>query len=234
MIGGRSLGGTVAFEMACQLRAENQEVALLALLDTDPMGYHKLLSNSNSHFSKAEHFIKRAKGHIANLQQLTIKQRVDYFQGKFRYVPGKIKNKLWKAAYKFYLLIDRPLPKLLQSVEEFNFMAVMNFVPKIYPGQVTLFWANEDLRGTYDVEAGWNFLATGGIEIINIPGNHLDIVKEPYVRSLAEKLKVSIVKANIGEKNNGHITSPASSVALPLEENADYEQWINYKPSESY
>lgn len=234
LLGGRSLGGTVAFEMACQLRAENQEVALLALLDTDPMGYHKLLPNSRSHFSKAEHFIKRAKGHIANLQQLTIKQRVNYFQGKFRYVPGKIKNKLWKAAYKFYLLIDRPLPKLLQSVEEFNFMAVMNYLPKIYPGQVTLFWANEDLRGTYDVEAGWNFLATGGIEIINIPGNHLDIVKEPYVRSLAEKLKVSIDKANVSEKNNGHITSPASSVALPSEENADYEQWINYKPSESY
>jgi len=234
MIGGRSLGGTVAFEMACQLRAENQEVALLALLDTDPMGYHKLLPNSKSHLSKAEHFFKRVYGHFVNLQKLTVNQKVDYFRGKFRYVPGKIKNKLWKAAYKFHLSINRPLPKMLQSVEEFNFMAVMNFVPKIYSGGVTLFWANEDLRGTYDVEAGWNFLAAGGVETIYIPGNHLDIVKDPHVRVLAEKLKVSIDKALVGEKNNGHQTSPNSFVALPLEFDAHYEPQINHEPSAIY
>ena len=88
--------------------------------------------------------------------------------------------------------------------------------------------ANEDLRGTYDVEAGWNFLATGGIEIINIPGNHLDIVKDPHVRVLAEKLKVSIDKAQADEKGNGYLASPTLPVALPLD--ADYEHWTNHEP----
>jgi len=36
LIGGRSSGGTIAFEMACQLSAAGQDVALLALLDTYP------------------------------------------------------------------------------------------------------------------------------------------------------------------------------------------------------
>src|SRR6185295_16996263 len=35
-IGGRSLGGMIAYEMACQLHAGGEEVALLALLDSYP------------------------------------------------------------------------------------------------------------------------------------------------------------------------------------------------------
>src|SRR6185295_19030205 len=44
-IGGRSLGGMVAFEMAQQLRAQGQTIGLLALLDTYPSGYAKLFRN---------------------------------------------------------------------------------------------------------------------------------------------------------------------------------------------
>jgi thioesterase domain-containing protein/acyl carrier protein len=230
LIGGRSLGGTVAFEMACQLRQQNREVALLALLDTDPMGYHKLLPDSRSRLYKAGRFIKRVKGHIANLHQLTAKEKINYFRGKARYVPGKIKNKLWQTAYKFYLLTDRPLPQRLRSVEEFNFMAVMNYVPKLYSGKATLFWANGDLRGTYDVETGWNFLARGGIEIHNIPGNHLDIVKEPYVQVLAEKLKVCIEKTQANVVAGKQLAGTGSTLKLPLDKETDAQQWINQEP----
>src|SRR5207245_168974 len=38
-IGGRSLGGMIAFEMARQLRAQGEGIGLLALLDTYPSGY---------------------------------------------------------------------------------------------------------------------------------------------------------------------------------------------------
>lgn len=214
LLGGRSLGGTVAFEMACQLREQNQEVALLALLDTDPMGYHKLLPESNADFHKLHRFVKRAKGHLSNLSTLETSEKVDYFRGKAKYVPGKIKNKLWQAIYKFYLKANRPLPPILQSVQEFNFMAVMNYVPKIYPGAVTLFWASEDLRGSYDVQEGWNFLAAG-VETHNIPGNHLNIVKEPYVQELAEKLRQCIEKTQSSEKLDGHPTNTDSVINAP-------------------
>lgn len=229
LLGGRSLGGTVAYEMACQLIEQNQKVALLALLDTDPMGYHKLLPDSRSRTYKAGRFIKRVEGHIVNLHQLTAKEKINYFRGKAKYVPGKIKNKLWQAAYKFFLLTGRPLPSVLRSVGEFNFMAVMNYVPKIYSGKATLFWANEDLRGTYDVEAGWNFLARGGVEIHNIPGNHLDIVKEPYVQVLAEKLKACIEQAQEAETAGKHFSGADSK--LQFEAGTNEQQWNNQKPA---
>lgn len=226
LLGGRSLGGTVAFEMACQLQAQNQEVALLALLDTDPMGYHKLMPQDSSDFRKLHRFFKRANGHLTNLSQINFGEKIEYFRGKAKYVPGKIKNKLWQAIYKFYLWRNRPLPKVLQSVQEFNFMAVMNYVPKIYPGKVTLFWAIEDLRGSYDVQEGWNFLALGGVETHNISGNHLDIVKEPYVQDLAAKLKQCIEKNLAGENDeaaNAKTDFPADSA----ESEQNYEQlWM--------
>jgi thioesterase domain-containing protein len=230
LLGGRSLGGTVAFEMACQLKAQNQEVALLGLLDTDPMGYHKLLPESSADFHKLHRFVKRTKGHLSNLSTLSFSEKVDYFRGKAEYVPGKIKNKLWQAVHKLYVKANRPLPQILQSVQEFNFMAVMNYVPNIYPGKVTLFWASEDLRGSYDVQEGWKFLA-GEVETHNIPGNHLNIVKEPYVQALAEKLKHCIEKSESSENSKEPMTANDSSIVSPS--NAEnYEQlWNGTQPA---
>ena len=40
-LGGRSLGGIIAYEMACQLRAQGDAVALLAVLDSYPVGHDR-------------------------------------------------------------------------------------------------------------------------------------------------------------------------------------------------
>jgi hypothetical protein len=110
----------------------------------------------------------------------------------------------------------------------------MNFVPKIYPGRVKLFWANEDLRGTYDVEAGWNFLARGGVDVINIPGNHLDIVKDPHVQVLAGKLKVCIDEAQAAENGTRSRTIPDSLAEAASESNSDRKKWMTNEPVASY
>src|SRR5713101_7462066 len=68
-IGGRSLGGTIAFEMACQLSAQDKEVGLLALLDTYPAGYAKLLpavSQPETNFGRATN---RIESHFRNLRR---------------------------------------------------------------------------------------------------------------------------------------------------------------------
>jgi thioesterase domain-containing protein len=43
---------------------------------------------------------------------------------------------------------------------------------------------------------GWRALAGGGIEVHEIPGSHLDIVKEPHVGDLANKLRSCLEKAS--------------------------------------
>jgi aspartate racemase len=43
-------------------------------------------------------------------------------------------------------------------------------------------------------DLGWSELATGGVEIHEVPGTHLGMLMEPHVRVLGEKLMASIEK----------------------------------------
>src|SRR2546425_11761169 len=63
LLGGRSFGGTVAFEMACQLYDQGEEVGLLALLDTYPVGYFKLHAGSDSFSFRMDRLRKRFQCH---------------------------------------------------------------------------------------------------------------------------------------------------------------------------
>jgi thioesterase domain-containing protein len=76
-----------------------------------------------------------------------------------------------------------------------NSLDVREYVPQVYDGHVTLFWASSDLRASVNFVEGWRALAGGGIDVHEIPGNHLDIVKEPHVQELAKKLSGCLEQA---------------------------------------
>ena len=84
---------------------------------------------------------------------------------------------------------------MLKDIKEFNSLAVRNYIPHVYGGEVTLFWARADLRTSVDLVEGWRALAKGGIEVHEIPGSHLDIVKQPHVGELAKKLSTCLERA---------------------------------------
>jgi aspartate racemase len=200
LIGGRSSGGTVAFEMACQLHAAGEKVALLALLDAYPAGYFKLLPGSGSPSQRVHRLLRKVSSHKQNLKPLNAAAKLQYVLGKLQFAPAKAKHKIYRRAYKIYRGIGRPLPEVLRNIEELNFAAVKDYVPRVYPGRATIFLASDDLTAAYDVEEGWQDLLAGGLEKIRVPGNHLDIIKEPHVRVLARELKACLdrVEAEIG------------------------------------
>jgi amino acid adenylation domain-containing protein len=198
LLGGRSSGGTIAFEMACQLNASGEEVALLALLDVYPAGYFKLLPQGNDLRARMQRRTQHVKSHLRNLGQLGFTEKFVYFFSKLKYAPAKIKHKVYRRAYKLYQRMGRPLPAVLKNIEELNFIATRDYVPQIYSGRATLFSAT-DLTASYDVEDGWRKLVAG-LDVHKIPGNHLDIIKEPHVRVLAEKLTQSLEAAQ--ERNS--------------------------------
>ena len=194
MIGGRSSGGTIAFEMACQLADAGQQVNLLALLDTYPAGYFKLASQAGSLRQRLIRSARKLQTHFNNLRQLKLRRQFDYVYTKLAYLPQKTKHKLYRSAYKTYKKLGQPLPTVLKNIEEINFAAVKDYVPRTYAGNVTLFLAS-DLTSDYDLHDGWRELVEGEIETHEIPGNHIDIIKPPHVNALAEKLKECLQRA---------------------------------------
>ena len=66
------------------------------------------------------------------------------------------------------------------------------YVPRPYPGRIVLFRARDlGLGPGYRIDSllGWRELARGGLDVHEVPGDHLGILREPHVQVLAEKLR---------------------------------------------
>ena len=181
---GLSIGGMVAYEMAQQLVAQGQEVALIALFDTF------LKKGSNV---KLLPFSQRLKL-LWNLELSEFWTRVHFkIKIKFnrllsRYFPKTNITEQVKSQYLPHTYTDYPI-KLLRDA----------YTPESYSGTVVLFQAiDSPISITYSfdpLEVQWRKLVNGELVIYNIPGNHTGILEEPNVQFLAEKLTGCIDKA---------------------------------------
>jgi len=66
---------------------------------------------------------------------------------------------------------------------------------KKYPVKIHLFRAaNRGFSFITDRDQGWGQVASGGIEITDIPGKHTSVLEDPHAAVLAEKIKEVIDK----------------------------------------
>ena len=101
---------------------------VLALLDTFPAGYFKLLPGNSSLSQRLTRRLKKWQSHAANLRGLNAPGKLRYLATKLRYAPPKAKHKIYRRAYKLYQRIGKPLPPVLRNIEELNFAAVKDDV----------------------------------------------------------------------------------------------------------
>ena len=190
-LGGFSFGGLVAFEMAQQLDRQGQEVGLVALLDTFAPNCFQQLSLQD-----------RRLRHLNNTLQFGPKYA---FKMIGKQVQRSWRRKLNKLTINYYGMLGKPLPYKLQKacVGRGIARAENNYVAQVYPGKLTLFRASEapqewsfnalnkpSLDDWYnrDPQYGWEELAGGGLEILDVPGDHNSMLKEPNIEILATKL----------------------------------------------
>ena len=77
-----------------------------------------------------------------------------------------------------------------QALMELHYQALNKYDPKPYPGRMTLFRARtRPPFHSLEPDLGWGDLARGGIDIRDVPGNHLSVLYEPYVRILADRFR---------------------------------------------
>jgi thioesterase domain-containing protein len=79
---------------------------------------------------------------------------------------------------------------------ETTIYAAQNYRPAPYVGDAILFRATlRDPRGRQGLFLGWERLVRGGIEVIEIPGEHSSLVHEPGVAVVASILRERIDRA---------------------------------------
>jgi hypothetical protein len=79
-----------------------------------------------------------------------------------------------------------------QQLWETNLKAVTNYVPRVYPGKITLFRASENLdTNPVDDPMGWGPLARGGVDEFVIDAAHR-LLDEPYVVDVVKQLRICL------------------------------------------
>jgi thioesterase domain-containing protein len=181
LLGGWSMGGLVAFEMAQQLQVQGQSVELLALLDAritppdekvpDADFDAMLLADFVRYFGLSSDLAKS----LAQLPRDEVLNRVLEQAQSAGLVPPDVGI---SQAHRFVELLKG------------DFQASRNYELHLYPGRVALFKASEELEGTSpDPTLGWSQWAVEGVEVHVVPGNHANMVYQPHVEVLAEKLR---------------------------------------------
>ncbi|MEA5601597.1 amino acid adenylation domain-containing protein [Nostoc sp. UHCC 0252] len=213
-LGGWSFGGWVAFEMAQQLQNSGEEVALLAVLDTlAPIpgsvpslgsGFKFMLTTVVRYIwpffldyfyliiAIAKNKINSLTSRWANFNQI-VRFQTNLFShlilkedAPVNVIPEESKLRLLSE------LAIRPMFRVFYA----NSQAVLNYVPQAYPKRINLFRTKvQSSIAKEDPSMGWDQLTVGGTEIHHIPGNHLTMLRKPYIQILAAQLRACIEKS---------------------------------------
>jgi thioesterase domain-containing protein len=183
LLGGFSGGGITAFEMARQLRAAGDEVALLVMLDTY-LPRRPPLSASD-----------RARIHWDGLLARGPAYASEWFRNRLAWEIAKFRKS--RSAH------DPPLPSEFRSeaVGAAFRRAIGRYALQPYGGRITLFRPRLEVAHVLGPgrvtnakrvflyhDNGWGPWCDG-VDVHEVPGDHDSMVLEPHVRVLASRLR---------------------------------------------
>lgn len=215
-LGGYCFGGNVAYEMARQLKAQNQEVGLLVLMNCWPN------NSSYTRLSWTPLFVAKFLWNLALRLGYQIRQSAQsphtYFKWRTVWVGKKIK------AWSSQKMEDRvavddivdlsPQPEHERKLWRTHVQAWLQFHPKPYSGHVVLLRTRRHpLVCSFDSAMGWDSFAADGVTVRICRGEHESILEEQNVADVAQKMK-DILE----DTHRGHIaqTQTTRSRALQL------------------
>lgn len=198
LLGGWSVGGLVALEMARQLRAQGERILLLALLDSTPPSSPDAPHGDDP--SGREYGLDLS---FEALAELGPDEQLPY---------------LWQHALRLGLIeSDVPVQVAQQVLNDLkrlfhNHMVLANrYVAQPYPGPITLFRPTE---APFSVDTprdrGWGRLAAD-VAVHFVPGQHHSMVKDPHVQVLARVLNACVERAEDAERDR----EPQRAVGAP-------------------
>ncbi len=198
LLGGYCFGGKVAFEMAQQLHAQAEDVALVALIDAFAPGYRTLLPWGLRKWAQI-------KFHWRNFNGLDGKEKLPYLLEKGRIARLRV-GKFGKAiATKACLRLGFSPPRELEgAMKQVEPSRIRPYSPKLYRGKLSIFAPTESHSGYHRFEChlGWIGLASDGLDIHPIRGHVTAIIREPYVKELGEALNACISGAIAKHQSN--------------------------------
>lgn len=181
ILGGYSMGATIALEIAQQLIASGREVSLLVVFDGE-------LYNSGGEISPRNplYWLKVAR----NLPRWTVDELI-----RNRRSLGRRRRMVENATHPVEQFIN--LKSLLPDHAAFVkslYDEHGRYVPDSYPGRVLLFVSrSQPLIRLRQVEAAWTKIAKHS-EVVEVNSRHIHLIRKPQGLPMAERLRSEIEK----------------------------------------
>jgi thioesterase domain-containing protein len=97
------------------------------------------------------------------------------------------------------------------QIYKLNGAALSRYAPTPYDGEITLFRCAAPGEGeAAEADLGWSRLAKRGVKIVQVPGDHHTIIKEPDVHELARELRVHLGQMS---QNPGFVPNTLATAA---------------------
>lgn len=183
LLGGWSMGGLLALEMAQQLRAAGQRVELLCLLDPTPprrasapppregdltVGFARDLAGLYGVRLPAD-----ALDLAGEPPRDGLRRRMERWRSAGLLPSGLTFDDLWERF----------------EVYRWNAASVYGYTPRAYGGPIALFAAQRPGGKGADLPAAWRPLAAAALEVHHVPGDHYTLLRDPCVKALAHSLR---------------------------------------------
>jgi thioesterase domain-containing protein/acyl carrier protein len=207
LVGGLCCGGVLAFEIACQLQAQGEQVPFLAIIDAIDVKelnldnfvmQNRLTGLSNILGTQSGVRKKRSLLHLLKTLINKLKNLVVY-ETNIRIKRARQKSQFMLLRY--YLDRGLKLPQFCRhiSVRTVYETARAEYNPSTFQGKLTLWRATENLiiddpsildlpaiYVTQDPLLGWGQRSTKGVETFDIPGGHSSMLQKPNVQIMAK------------------------------------------------
>ncbi|MDX2030616.1 MAG: amino acid adenylation domain-containing protein [Blastocatellia bacterium] len=175
-LGGYSLGGLIAYEMARQLDAAGERVSLLAIIDANSPG--AMLSKGKQLATFVWRFLalgwEEKRRFVSEkwtwLRQLRAERDVEREAGEAVSQLELVKQAHQRSAFVYRPEIDPP-----------------------YPGRILLFRASQpNLTSPLAHDRGWSDFTSRWVKVVTIPGNHYTLFTPENLRLLADHLRTAL------------------------------------------
>jgi len=191
-LGGWSLGGVIAFEMAKQLRQQGEDISLLTIIDVEAHGRRE--SSGEPQGADSVQALMALCGMLEIYTGREVPVRKEDLEGLSANQRAEFVFREMSSRDLLPAEIDLDYFLRYLNIYDSNLRAMNDYTPETYDGKIVVFPSSDEASKIHaprheDPTMGWQKHSSVPIAWHRIPGNHLTMMTAPNVRTLARLLQ---------------------------------------------
>jgi thioesterase domain-containing protein/acyl carrier protein len=194
LLGGWSAGGSIAYEMACQLRYQGHEVALLCLFDS-----FRFVSSGQPRQEYIQgSTLKDSLVALLNVDEQEISRLTEEEQLRAAYDALRreliLPDGLDLAYVQRFIHLQAAIIKAVRAYEPPCSDQSITLIRVEQEGESVAETVKDGREPVHDSTNGWRAVTTAHVDVHTVPGTHNEMFSEPYVQTVASTLQACLDK----------------------------------------